>query len=81
MSGETVLVHWRRLSEVSSPAGGHMTKAKTRDQIYRRRRVEREIIELCVRCYSSRSAESSWRIGFERGNSRLVPAVNGGIGR
>src|SRR5271163_1165987 len=47
----SALGHWRRLLEVSSPAGGPMSQAKTRDRIYRRRRFEGEIIELCVRWY------------------------------
>src|SRR5271170_642010 len=47
----SALGHWRRLLEVSSPAGGPMSQAKTRDRIYRRRRFEGKIIELCVRWY------------------------------
>jgi hypothetical protein len=43
------LVPWRRLLKFPPRTGGQMSQTKAGDRIYRHRRFEGEIIELCVR--------------------------------
>ena len=58
-----------------------MTQAKTRDPIYRRRRFEAEIIELCVRWYITYPGELSGSGGHDgRARDQAVPHDDPALG-